>query len=161
MSYEFYNNAFIVALVLSVIMFIITVLLFFILNIRVAIGDITGLSKRKAIENLQNKGKTSKTDNRPIYRENSAAKAAENLAQESMKTSKISPQDRYDNLEAPETSLLEAPPVPETSVLSSEAENVGSIAESNSNGIAANFVSVTGFSIETEITFVHSNEVIR
>ncbi len=158
MSYDFYQIVFIVALVLSVIMLAVTVWLFFALKIRTAIGDLTGSSKRKAIENLQNKSNASQTDKRINHKVNSVDNAAGDLAQESVKTSKISPQDRYDTLEAPETSLLEISPVFETSVLNSPAEYFEKTAECNS---VTGFDSDSGFSIESEITFVHSNEVIK
>ncbi len=158
MSYEFYNSAFIVALVLSVIMLIVTVLLFFLLNIRTAIGDITGLGKRKAVENMQNKGKATKNDNRLANKDNSAGKA-ESITQGSVKTSKISPQDRYDTLEASETSLLAEQPGFETTVLNSEETGVGASVEAVEQN--EQWTGYADFYVEYDITYVHSNEVIR
>ncbi len=158
MSYEFYNSAFIVALVLSVIMLIVTVLLFFLLNIKTAIGDITGLGKRKAVENLQKKSKTAKNDNRLANKDNSTAKA-ESITQGSVKTSRISPQDRYDTLEASETSLLAEQPGFETTVLSSGEASIGvsvEVVEQNEQ-----VTDYADFYVEYDITYVHSNEVVK
>lgn len=158
MSYEFYNGAFIVTLVLSVIMLIVTVLLFFLLNIRAAIGDITGLGKRKAVENLQNKGKTTKSDNRIAYKENSTGKA-ESITQGSVKTTKISPQDRYDTLESSETSLLVEQPDFETTVLTAGETGAGASVEAVVQNEQR--TGYADFYVEYDITYVHSNEVIK
>lgn len=155
MSYDFYHNVFVAGLVLFVVMLAVTVTLFFVLNIRTAIADITGSGKRKAIESLQNKSKTPQTDKRLTYKANSVDKADKSPPQESVKTSKISPQDRYDTLEAPETSLLVDSSASETTVLTSNIEKVEMPvqSETDSNDI--------DFKIECEITYVHSNEVIK
>lgn len=160
MSYELYRYIFIGGLVLSIVMLIATVLIFFLLNIKAAIGDITGSSKRKAIENIHNKNITTDSNKKVATKfnyENQTTSAR--LAAESVETAKISPQDRYDSLEASETTTLNTPTTSETTVLSAEPENTPPpqpilVYEEASNPSA-------DFSIEVDITYVHSNEVVR
>ena len=54
MTYEIYRYIFIGGLILSIVMLVATVLIFFLMNIKTAIADITGSGKRKAIENIRN-----------------------------------------------------------------------------------------------------------
>ena len=55
MSYEVLRNIFIGAAALSGLMLIVSVLLFIILKIPSVIGDLTGITAKKAIENIRNR----------------------------------------------------------------------------------------------------------
>lgn len=160
MSYELYRYIFIGGLVLSIVMLITTVLIFLLLNIKAAIGDITGSSKRKAIENIHNKNVTTdsnkKVGNKFDYDKQTTLAGH---TEESDETAKISPQDRYDSLEASETTTLNTPATSETTVLSAEPENTPSSRPVLTYEEAGEVVS--DFSIEVDITYVHSNEVVR
>lgn len=158
MSYEVYRYIFIGALVLSIVMLATTVLLFFLLNIRAAIGDITGSSKRKAIENIHNKAAASTEKKKAGKFDYESQTTSAKLAADSAETSKISPQDRYDSLGASETTTLNAAPASETTVPSTAAVQTEEppIAE-----YEPAVVEDPDFWIEVDITYVHSNEVIR
>lgn len=54
MTYEVYRYIFIGGAILAAIMFIISVILFFVLKIPSVIGDLTGTTRRKAIEDMRN-----------------------------------------------------------------------------------------------------------
>lgn len=151
MSYDMYRYIFIGGLALSAVMLIATVILFFLLNVKAAVGDITGSSKRKAIENIRNKNVSSNFDKKTEGKLNKKNKTVyENQNEEFAETAKISLQDRYDNL-VPETSLLNE----EGAVLNYEEKSYPLLKSDVMKNINSNFY------IETDITFVHSNEVVR
>lgn len=54
MTYEIYRYIFMGGAILSGIMFVVSVLVFFLLKIPTVIGDLTGANARKAIENIRN-----------------------------------------------------------------------------------------------------------
>ncbi len=168
MTYDLFRYIFIGCLVLSIVMLITTILLFFLLNIKSAIGDISGSSKRKAIENINNKNRkeASKKKPEPKYDAEKQTTSAR-LAAESMATSKISPQDRYDVMEASETTALNAEPVSETTVLNAVAEETETEAQVITDDISPVLTQADAgtqapdFSVEIDITYVHSHEVVR
>lgn len=160
MTYELYRYIFIGGLVLSVVMLAVTFLIFFLFKIKAAIGDITGSSKRKAIENIYNKNITRDSNKKVAVKldyENQTTTAK--TSEESAETAKISPQDRYDSLEASETTVLNTPTGSETTASNAETETVPSTqpvsAYEQASNINADFI------IEVDITYVHSNEVVR
>lgn len=151
MSYDMYRYIFIGGLALSAVMLITTVILFFLLNIKAAVGDITGSSKRKEIENIRNKNVLSNPDQKAEGKLNKKNKTVyENQEEEFGETSKISLQDRYDNL-ASETSLLNE----EEDEINYEEKSQPVLESDDMKNSNSNFY------IETDITFVHSNEVVR
>lgn len=186
MSYDLYRYIFIGGLVLSIVMLIVTVLLYFLLNIKSAIGDITGSNKRKAIENILSDNASDKPKKVQVKYDHEKASKSARLEAETMNTTKISAQDRFDNLDASETAIL-SKPSSDTTVLSREAEtsvlNVGGSettvlnAGGNETTVLSSVNETTAlkdseksepakvvdpdFTIEIDITYVHSNEVIR
>lgn len=60
MTYEQYQLMFYIAFVSCIILFLLTVVLFFALKIPRAFGDITGLSRKKAIKNLNEQSEKAK-----------------------------------------------------------------------------------------------------
>ncbi|MBE6808054.1 MAG: hypothetical protein E7524_01150 [Ruminococcaceae bacterium] len=189
MSYDIYNYIFIGSLVLAIVMLAVTVLLYFVLNIKGAIGDVTGKTKRKAIEDIHNTSAAASTrlkkTTKKTYNPEDLSESAR-LAAESVETSKISVQDRFDHFEAGQTTALDTEEASATTVLSNE--NAGTTILNNTasettvlsdngstdttvldNSIASE-TTVLGvasneadpdFVIEIDITYVHSNEVIR
>ena len=149
MSYELYRYIFIGGLVLSVLMLVLAVILFFTMDIKKLIGEYNGSTRRKAIEKIRKKssgeiaitGQTV-TKNKPVVHEKKPKKAVD-----TNETSKIRPQDRYDSFEAPETTTL--------SDYSQQAEVPQAV-----NSYQPVYVQRDDFIIETDITFVHSSEVI-
>lgn len=155
MTYEIYRYIFIGGLILSIVMLVATVLIFFLMNIKTAIADITGSGKRKAIENIRNKNvetdSRKRTSNKYDYERQSTSAR---LASESAETSKISPQDRYDVMEASETTVLDNQPMQEVTVLNETENELRPVLEYENTDNS-------DFSIEIDITYVHSNEVVK
>ncbi len=159
MSYEIYRYIFIGGLVLSGVFLLATIAIFFLLNIKNVIGDLTGSNAKRGIENIRNQGvKTSKNKKA----ENKHNEQRQSITTSTVETSKISPQDRFDSLEASETAILKAtePEISETSVLSPELLNAQEQPNEAEHTISAGIPVNPNFIIETDITFVHSSEVI-
>ena len=164
MSYEVYRYIFIGAAILCGAMLITSILLFILLKIPKVIGDLTGRTARKAIENIRNQNESSGDK---TYRSSLVNKERGKL------TDKISPSGRLiknptDNfggamatekigtqkLVSDETVVLDSGN--ETTVLSGEFESGGN------ETTVLNQVEVKNniFEIEYEITYIHTNEVI-
>ena len=60
MTYEQYQMMFYIALTACIILFLLTVILFFVLKIPRVFGDITGLSRKKAIRNINEQSEKAK-----------------------------------------------------------------------------------------------------
>lgn len=163
-TYDLYRYIFIAGLILSIVFLIATVLIFFLLNIKTAIGDITGTNKRKAIEDINNKNASAtEVSNKPVNARNYESKSTSaKLAIEMAGTSKIRPQDRFDNLGA-ETTMLDQSAA-ETSALTlceqpPEAPAVASTAKPVVQ--PAHTDNDPNFIIEVDVTYVHSSEYIK
>ena len=196
MTYDIYRYIFLGAALLAGIMLITTVVLFFILKIPNVIGDLTGSTARKAIENIRtqneesgvktykssavNKERGKITDkispsNRLIKNESSGFGGA-------MATEKISKKDSP-HIPAEETSLLNdnnSAAGNETTVLGSNETTVlggnettllsGELAfantQMNETVVLSEAVPTQAaasdnlFTVEYDITYIHSNEVI-
>lgn len=164
MSYEVYRYIFIGAAILCALMLITSILLFILLRIPKVIGDLTGRTARKAIENIrsQNESSGDKT-----YRSSLVNQERGKL------TDKISPSGRLirnptdllggamatekigtQQLVSDETAVLDSGN--ETTVLTGELTNPAN----ETTVLSQDDVSNNIFEIEYEITFVHTNEVI-
>ena len=149
MTYESYRYIFIGGLVLSVLMLILSVVLFFTMNIRKLIGEYNGTTKRKAIEKIRKKSSgevafTGHTAAAP--KAHVEVKVHTDGLSGSSETSKIKPQDRYDSMDASETTTLSEYAAQHTA---------------NEPQRSVDYKNYDDFIIETDITYVHSNEVIR
>lgn len=163
MSYEVYRYIFIGAAILCALMLITSILLFILLRIPKVIGDLTGRTARKAIENIrsQNESSGDKT-----YRSSLVNQERGKL------TDKISPSGRLirnptdllggamatekigtQQLVSDETAVLDSGN--ETTVLGELTSPVNETTVLSQEDISSNI-----FEIEYEITFVHTNEVI-
>ena len=147
MTYDLYRYIFIGGLVLTIVMFITTVLIFFLLNIKNAIGDITGRNKKKGIQSISSKN--AKSSSLSVNKKKSAP--ASNFSYDVATTSKISPQDRYDRMEVAETGILTAEPA---------KENKPEVVR-GSYSLEQIEINDPDFRVEVEITYVHSKEVVR
>lgn len=139
--YELYRYIFIGGLILSIIMLALTVFIFFFLDIKNAIGYVTGSSKRKALDNVK-KGEESKK--------------AENIVNNdaSQQTSRLSIQERYDAMEeSVQTSLLSKNTAP-----SSVTEN--KTRQQFENKYTPIQINDPDFVLVADITYVHSDEII-
>lgn len=163
MTYEIYRYIFIGGAVLAGVMFVVSVLLFFVLKIPYVLGDLTGRNAKRAIENIRNRNESSGDKlykSSKVNRErgkitdkispsgNLIKKPSGNLGGGAMATEKISVQEFPP--EANETTVLDV--ANETTVLDSEVgETV--LLDAQSDAIPV-------FQIEYEITYIHTDEVI-
>lgn len=172
MSYEIYHYIFIGAAILCGAMFITSVLLFVLLKIPKVIGDLTGRTAKKAIENIRNQNESSgdKTYKSSLVNKERGkitdkispsgrlVKEPTDLIGGAMATEKISTQQ----LVSDETVVLDSGNETtvllsgnETTVLSGEINNTG-----NETTVLTQTDTSTEFRIEYEITFIHTNEVV-
>ena len=138
MTYEVYRYIFVIGAVLAGIMFVISVAMFFVLKIPSVIGDLTGATARKAIENIRISNEN--TGNK-IYRTSPVNRERGKLTDKispsgrliknpstslrgAMETEKIAPQQYYPEAAANATTLLadNLPTGSETTVLAKENE---------------------------------------
>ena len=164
MTYDIYRYIFMGGAVLAGIMFVLSVLLFFLLKIPHVLGDLTGRNARKAIENIRNQNESSgdklyKTSqvNRERGKLTDKISPSGSLMRDpsgvlggggAMATEKISTQELPP--EANETTVLDT--ANETTVLNSEA--------GETTLLDAQPDAAPVFQIEYEITFIHTDEVI-
>ncbi len=158
MTYEIYRYIFIGGAALAVLMLIISVILFFVYRIPSVVGDLTGRTARKAIEDIRNQNESSgnkvyKTShvNRQRGKLTDKISPSGNLIKNpseeiggAMSTEKISTQE----LPAEETTVLGV--ADETTVLEQIADETTVLAPTNN----------VRFVIEYEITYIHTDEVI-
>lgn len=156
MTYEIYRYIFIGGAILTGIMFVVSVLVFFLLKIPTVIGDLTGANARKAIENIRSHNessgdKTYRTSqvNRErgkvtdkISPSGSLINAPSHSLHGAMGTEKISTQQLCPESGANETTVL----TPENSASETTVLNDQTFGNT--------------FVIEYEITYIHTNEVI-
>lgn len=162
--YNIWRAVFIGSLVLAIVFLAATVLLFFMLKIKTAFDDITGTSKRRAIEDIQNKSASSESVSRVDTKNYANKSTSQKLVIESAETSKIRPQDRFDNL-APETTQLDQPSS-ETTVLSpadliEEKEVAFTPSQAQPVAMASYNGNDPDFIVEVDITYVHASEYIK
>lgn len=162
MTYETYRYIFIGCLCLSILLLVTAVILFFVLHIPNVIGDLSGANAKKAIEHIRNKNEST---GEKTYKSSKVNKERGKLTEKisisgrlhkhttgslygAMPTEKISTQ----KLTANETTVL----------------NTGD-GETTVLGIGGNETSVLSpaldvadniFTIEYEITYIHTNEII-
>ncbi|MBE6640908.1 MAG: hypothetical protein E7619_04905 [Ruminococcaceae bacterium] len=184
MTYEIYRYIFIGAAILSAIMFAVTVFVFFFLKIPTVIGDLTGANARKAIEEIRNHNertghKTHHTS--AVNRER--GKLTEKISQSgrlikdhsdslhgAMGTEKIG----TDNLAAAgsETTLLEGSETTllggsETTLLSDNSDSDGETTKLSAHEPAPAVEAAplsdaaAAFTVEYEITYIHTSEFIE
>ena len=158
--YEIYRYVFIGGLVLSIVMLIATILIFFLLNINKAIGDVTGSNKRKGVQNIHQKSKASEAEAKKKQQKKydpEKQTPSARLASESVETSKISPQDRYDTLEG-ETTDLEATALDTTVLNTSETTTPNEPAATADTTVLKNTSETTVLNNASETTVLSANE---
>lgn len=163
MTYDVYRYIFLGALIACGIMIVISLILFFTLKIPRVIGDLTGHTARKAIEDIrrqneQSGDKTYKSSavnlqrgklTDKITRSGKLVKRGESPFGTGVITEQLAGQST--NAYSEDTTVLET--APETTVLFSLSGETTVLDTSD-------VVNAQGFVIEYEITFVHTNEVI-
>lgn len=185
MTYETYRYIFIGGAILTAILFVVSVILFIVLKIPDVIGDLSGATARKAIENIRNQNEsTGEKTYKSSYVNRERGKLTDKISQSgtliknpsgsiwgAMATEKISTQKLLQE-SANETTVLSAEN--ETTVLGSNettvlnsgnnqhmAQEIGS-AINETVLLSPSMAYSTGvFEIEYEITFIHTEEVIE
>ncbi len=158
-----YRVIFVVALVLAILCLIASVLIFFLLKIKDVIGDLSGATAKKAIEDIR-------SGNAPAApKKKSKPATTGEITGSRSQTERMSVQAQFDNLEASaghdpydnymsETSVL-VPLDSETTVLSGElnakADGPEEITE------LPHPEKIEGINVLVDITYVHSHEVIK
>ena len=190
MTYEVYRYIFIGAAILSGLMLVLAVVLFFLLKIPNVIGDLTGANARKAIADIRNQNESSGTKTyKPsaVNRErgkvtdkmtpsgrllrypsggmggghNTAKIGTAKLSREAMEaTTVLDAAPETDVLSAGETTVLEQPAC-ETTVLSQPAAET-TVLNAYMPAAQPEIVpeNANFFEIEYEITCIHTQEVI-
>ncbi len=182
MTYEIYRYISLGGAILAGIMLVVSIVVFFLLKIPGVIGDLTGITARKAIENIRNQNESSGDKesmtslvNRERGRLTDKISASGRLiryATHSLRgdigTAKIGTQRLNNQGTSEATTVLsgELGGSSETTVLSGELGNTSETTVLDSN----EFVSETtvldiqdyseAFVIEREITYIHTDEVI-
>lgn len=178
-TYDTYRYIFIGAAILCAIMFVVSVVLFFALNIKKVFGDLTGKNAKKAIQKIReeneasgDKHHSSSSVNRDRGKitdkidEHGNNKARSSELHVGSITTKIATQ----NL-SPETDVLNEN---NTTVLSEESANTTVLNEVDTNTtvldqsmgmnettiLSQENIQTSIFQIECDITFIHTNEVI-
>lgn len=163
--YDTYRYIFIGGLVLSLVFLAATVFVFFFLNIKDAIGDITGSNKRRAMERAK-EGKPQKTPK-------TASKPVATGGEASQMTSRMSIQDRYDAMEdSQHTTTLnldkknrvkKAAKTAQSAPIQArapESKPTQTEKKQSQNFYKPIVISDPDFVLEADITYVHSSEVI-
>lgn len=188
-EYEVYRYIFIGGAILAAILFIISVILFFVLKIPSVIGDLSGATARKAIEDIRNQNETtgekvykSSLVNRERGKLTDKISPSGNLIKNpsggiwgAMTTEKISTQKLSEDA-ANETTVLSSNETTvlgggnettvlggnETTVLNGgETTLLDSMPVMNETSLLSPDMMPSGiFEIEYEITFIHTTEVI-
>ena len=169
MTYEIYRYIFLGGAILAGIMFVVSVLVFFLLKIPTVIGDLSGANARKAIENIRSHNestgdKTYRTSqvNRERGKLTDKISPSGRLIKDpshslhgAMGTEKISTQQLHPEDVTDETTVLtgELTGGSETTVLGHD-DHANETTVLNAQTFSNEFV------IEYEITYIHTDEVI-
>lgn len=154
MTYDAYRYLFFGALALAIIMLIVTVVAFFLMDIRGVIGNLSGSTAKKAIEDIKSGAKTKKKEK---------VLPSKTRGED---TAKISLQDRYDSMGASgglAHGQVVTPPLPKPAPAPvPQAPKTGIHTESFADVSRAWVVpsNVSGFVVEMDITYTHSDEVV-
>lgn len=161
MTYDIYRYIFYGGTALAVIMLIISVVLFFVYKIPSVIGDLTGSTAKKAIEDIRNQNES--TGNK-VYKTSQVNRERGKLTDKISPSGSLlrNPTDAIGGAMATEKiSTQELPPESyETTVL--EASNETTVLEQNATEttVLTPILDTVQFVIEYDITYIHTNEII-
>lgn len=161
MTYDIYRYIFYGGAALAVIMLIISVVLFFVYKIPSVIGDLTGATAKKAIEDIRNQNES--TGNK-VYKTSQVNRERGKLTDKISPSGSLlrNPTDAIGGAMATEKiSTQELPPESyETMVL--EASNETTVLEQNAaeTTVLTPILDTVQFVIEYDITYIHTDEII-
>lgn len=175
MTYDIYRYIFIGAAILCGIMFIVSILIFIFLKIPKVISDLTGATARKAIKNIREQNEASGDKAYKVSAFNEArgkltdkiSPSGNVIQQHQMQmrgidTTKIDTQELQVDETANQTTVLDS--YNETSVLDNtgagETSVLSEVMTSGETTVLSEATNNSAFTIEYEITFIHTNEII-
>ena len=186
MTYEIYRYIFIGGAILAGILLLVTILLFVFLRIPTVIGDLTGATARKAIENIRNQNEVSGDKTYKSSQVNSErGKLTDKISMSgslirngsgviggAMATEKISTQQLPVQTQENETTVLStggnettvlSMDTGETTVLNISAGETDVLSVNSNMGetMVLDYGQPAIFEIEYEITYIHTDEVIN
>lgn len=154
MTYEVYRYIFLGGAILAAIMLVVSVIVFFLLNIPNVIGNLTGANARKGIENIRNNGKNNNKSSE-LHRGNMSREKLTDKISYSGKIVKDDSPAQFGEFrtEKISTQQLDFGSFSNETVVLNEAVNSNSdttvLAENNAI-----------FTVEYEITYIHTDEII-
>ena len=154
MTYDWYRYINIIFAILCVIMLIVTVFLFYKLKIRKVIGDITGSTARKAINDIREQ--SSKVSEH-AYTSNSLKPHKYRITDKITHSGKIvnEPSKKLHRNADSTEELTEA------TVLLASSQETMLLHESSETMVLGNHNMVSMFEVEEDMTYTHTNEVIN
>lgn len=167
MTYEQYQLMFYIALAACIILFLLTVILFFVLRIPKVFGDITGLSRKRAIKNINEQsekakmshGSTEKTDRISPSGRIISDYTGNTVITEKIETARIAGSEETTVLSGNvgETTVLDSAGAGETTLLT---ENMAPAA-AETEQLGQQMTKVKGFAKEVQsIIFIHTDEIV-
>lgn len=154
MTYETYRYIFMIAAILCGVMIVVSAVLFFVLHVPELIGDLSGSTARKAIQDIREKNEKSGDK---TYKTSAVNRGRGKL------TDKISPSGKIHSMtQAPLDTGVVTTKIA-TQQLTTEPSNETTVLEQWSNETtvlsAAETLNVD-FEIEIDITYVHTDEIV-
>ena len=175
MTYDIYRYIFIGAAILCGIMFVVSIVVFILLKIPKVISDLSGATARKAIKNIREQNEATGDKSYKVSAFNEARgkltdkiSPSGNIIQQNqaqmrgVDTTKIATQKIQADEPADQTTVLDY--YDETSVLDNtgagETSVLSEFASSGDTTVLSEVINDSVFTIEYDITFIHTNEVI-
>lgn len=160
LTYEQYRYVFITAAVICGIFLIISIGLFFLLDIKSAIGHITGSTARKQIQKIKN---NAHANSQKLTNPGQAQVLRKERITDKISTQKLTNSTEELETGSNETTILGQSGTNETTVLSQAEINETTVLEQQRLNIPPylnNNYSQNIFRIEFDITFIHTNEIV-
>lgn len=164
MTYDTYRYIFIIAGILCIVMVLISVILFFTLKIPDVIADLTGRKARKGIQDIREKNESGGDK---TYLTSVANRSRGKLTDKISRSGKITPSEQTPLGTGVVTSKIAtqnlAPVSNETTVLEQQSGTglTGKLPAGETTVLSAQELENLSFEIEFEITYVHTNEIVR
>lgn len=164
MTYEIYQRLFIISLILAGLMFVLSIVLFFVLKIPAVIGYLTGKTTKHSIENKTRRYTAFTTSD--ISNDISKNGVTGNISKPFSnvgKTAKMTDSNTTTVLSSDGTTVLAGTANATTVLVNDEQHDVDEITAKLTPKEAAEttILSNNVFEVEVDITFVHTNEIIH
>lgn len=160
MTYEIYQRLFIISLILAGLMFVLSIVLFFVLKIPAVIGYLTGKTTKHSIENKTRRYTAFTTSD--ISKNGVTGNISKPFSNVG-KTAKMTDSNTTTVLSSDGTTVLAGTANATTVLVNDEQHDVDEITAKLTPKEAAEttILSNNVFEVEVDITFVHTNEIIH